>query len=53
MAQPEKSRPAPLAVTDEHVLTASGEFDVHDAPIDISIYLFEDWIAFVFFWALS
>ena len=48
MAQPE----SPLD-TNEHVLTASGEFDVHDAPIDISIYRFEDWIAFVFFWALS
>ena len=48
MAQPE----SPFD-TNEHVLTASGEFDVHDAPIDISIYRFEDWIAFVFFWALS
>ena len=53
MAQPEKSRPTALGDADEHVLTASGEFDVHDAPIDISIYRFEDWIAFVFFWALS
>jgi TRAP-type C4-dicarboxylate transport system permease small subunit len=38
---------------DEHVLTASGEFDVHDAPIDIRVYRVEEWIAFVFFWALS
>jgi len=38
---------------DEHVLTASGEFDVHDAPIDLGIYRFEDWIAFVFFWLLA
>ncbi|MBC8120069.1 MAG: TRAP transporter small permease [Burkholderiaceae bacterium] len=50
MAQPEKPA-APGA--EEHVLTASGEFDVHDAPIDISIYRLEEWIAFVFFWALS
>ena len=49
MAQPETN---PLN-NDEHVLTASGEFDVHDAPIDIRVYRFEDWIAFVFFWALS
>ncbi len=49
MAQPEKSTPD----VNEHVLTASGEFDVHDAPIDIGVYRFEDWIAFVFFWALS
>ena len=48
MAQPETT---PL--DNEHVLTASGEFDVHDAPIDIRVYRFEDWIAFVFFWALS
>ena len=49
MAQPE----TPIPDVNEHVLTASGEFDVHDAPIDISVYRFEDWIAFVFFWALS
>jgi TRAP-type C4-dicarboxylate transport system permease small subunit len=49
MAQPEESTPD----INEHVLTASGEFDVHDAPIDIRVYRFEDWIAFVFFWALS
>ena len=35
------------------MLTASGEFDVHDEPIDIRIYRFEDWIAFVFFWVLA
>ncbi|MDQ3189803.1 MAG: TRAP transporter small permease [Pseudomonadota bacterium] len=51
MAQPEKTTTLPD--DEEHVLTASGEFDVHDAPIDIRIYRFEDWIAFVFFWALS
>lgn len=50
MVQPEN--PA-VPDAEEHVLTASGEFDVHDAPIDISIYRVEDWIAFVFFWALS
>jgi TRAP-type transport system small permease protein len=52
MASPDVSVPAPVQ-GEEHVLTASGEFDVHDAPIDISVYRFEDWIAFVFFWALS
>ena len=49
MAQPE----GPVPLEQEHVLTASGEFDVHDAPIDIGIYRLEEWIAFVFFWALS
>lgn len=37
----------------EHVLTAGGEFDVHDAPIDLGIYRFEDWAALAFFWALA
>ena len=49
MAQPENAGP----LEQEHVLTASGEFDVHDAPIDIGIYRLEEWVAFVFFWALS
>jgi len=39
--------------TEEHVLTASGEFDVHDAPIDLSVYRVEDWLAFTFFWLLA
>ena len=38
---------------DEHVLTASGEFDVHDAPIDLGVYRAEDWLAFAFFWLLA
>lgn len=38
---------------DEHVLTASGEFDIHDAPIDLGVYRAEDWLAFGFFWALA
>ncbi|HQR76459.1 MAG TPA: TRAP transporter small permease [Burkholderiaceae bacterium] len=37
----------------EHVLTASGEFDVHDEPIDLGVYGFEDWISFGFFWLLA
>ena len=53
MASTERLTAVSSAESDEHVLTASGEFDVHDAPIDIGIYRFEDWIAFVFFWALS
>ncbi len=39
--------------TQEHVLTASGEFDVHDEPIDLRVYRFEDWVAFGFFWLLA
>ena len=37
----------------EHVLDASGHFDVHDDPIDLSRYTFEAWIAFGFFWVLA
>ena len=37
----------------EHVLNEAGEFDVHDEPVDISHYRFEDWIAFAIFWVLA
>jgi len=37
----------------EHVLSASGEFDVHDEPINLGVYHFEDWVAFAFFWLLA
>ena len=39
--------------TQEHVLNAAGEFDVHDEPVDISHYRFEDWAAFGIFWVLA
>jgi TRAP-type C4-dicarboxylate transport system permease small subunit len=35
------------------VMDAEGHFHVTDAPIDISKYRFEDWIALVFFWGLA
>jgi TRAP-type C4-dicarboxylate transport system permease small subunit len=38
---------------DGHVLNAAGEFEVHDEPIDLSHYRFENWIAFAFFWVLA
>jgi TRAP-type C4-dicarboxylate transport system permease small subunit len=37
----------------EHVLGADGEFHVTDEPVDLSIYHFEDWIAFGFYWTLA
>ena len=37
----------------EHVLGADGEFHVTDEPVDLSVYHFEDWIAFGFFWVLA
>ncbi len=35
------------------VMDAEGHFHLTDAPIDISRYRFEDWIALVFFWLLA
>jgi len=35
------------------VMTADGHFDVHDAPVDLSVYHVEEWIALVFFWVLA
>ncbi len=35
------------------VMDAEGHFHVTDAPIDISKYRFEDWIALIFFWGLA
>ena len=40
-------------VADERVLDESGHFHAHDAPIDLSHYTFEEWIAFVLFWVLA
>jgi TRAP-type C4-dicarboxylate transport system permease small subunit len=37
----------------EHVLNEAGEFAVTDEPIDLSVYAFEDWVAFGFFWVLA
>jgi TRAP-type C4-dicarboxylate transport system permease small subunit len=44
---------ARLEDSEEHVLNAKGEFAVHDEPVDISHYRFEDWIAFGIFWVLA
>ena len=53
-------RPATMADTivpgsppAEHVLDESGHFHAQDAPIDLSHYTFEAWIAFAFFWLLA
>src|SRR5471030_2699856 len=37
----------------EHVLGADGEFHVTDEAVDLSVYRFEDWVAFGFFWVLA
>jgi TRAP-type C4-dicarboxylate transport system permease small subunit len=38
---------------EEHVLNEAGEFVLHDEPIDLTRYRFEDWVAFAFFWVLA
>jgi len=38
---------------DEELVDASGHFHAHDAPIDLTAYAFEAWIAFAFFWLLA
>ena len=42
-----------MAAAEEHVLNAAGEFEVHDEPIDLAQYRFENWLAFAFFWVLA
>ena len=37
----------------EHVLDEEGHFHVEDAPIELSEYLFEDWLSLGFFWLLG
>jgi len=38
---------------DEQLVDASGHFHLRDAPVDLSVYSFEAWIAFAFFWLLA
>ena len=52
-AVPDSVRQAPPAAGEEHVLDETGHFNVHDAPIDLSHYTIEAWIAFGFFWVLA
>jgi TRAP-type C4-dicarboxylate transport system permease small subunit len=44
---------SPATEPDEQLMDASGHMHVHDAPIDLTIYSFEAWIAFAFFWVLA
>ena len=43
----------PGSVAEEHVLDETGHFHAKDAPIDLSHYTFEAWVAFGFFWLLA
>ncbi|GAB4467535.1 MAG: TRAP transporter small permease [Burkholderiaceae bacterium] len=38
---------------EDHGLEDDGRFDVHDAPVDLKVYRFEDWIALALFWLLA
>src|ERR1700682_5923337 len=48
-----KKTPPPAAPPEEHVLDETGHMRITDAPIDLSHYTFEAWIAFFFFWVLA
>jgi TRAP-type C4-dicarboxylate transport system permease small subunit len=37
----------------EQILGADGEFHITDEPVNISVYAWEDWIAFGLFWTLA
>jgi TRAP-type C4-dicarboxylate transport system permease small subunit len=45
--------PPPGLAAEEHVLDASGHVHLEDAPIDLSIYPFEAWVALALFWILG
>jgi len=42
-----------IADPSEQILGADGEFHITDEPVDISVYAWEDWIAFGLFWTLA
>jgi len=44
---------APPESADAPVIDASGHMHVTDAPVDLSHYTFEGWLAFGFFWVLA
>jgi len=48
-----EAKPVSTPANEQHVLDATGHVHLTDAPIDLSIYSFEAWIAFVFFWLLA
>jgi len=54
--QMEQNTPVPQSqpvASEDRVLDTSGHVHLIDAPIDLSIYPFEAWIAFGFFWLLA
>ena len=47
------TKPNESVAADERLVDEAGHFHAHDAPIDLSVYSFEAWIAFGFFWLLG
>src|SRR3954468_18602159 len=45
--------PVQAVDADAPVIDESGHFHVTDAPIDLSVYTIEAWVAFAFFWLLA
>jgi len=43
----------PQATGEEHVMTDSGEFNVHEEAVDLSDTIAEGWVALGFFWLLA
>ncbi len=48
-----KDTPVAPVASEEHVLDASGHVHFADAPIDLSVYRLEAWVALAFFWVLA
>jgi TRAP-type transport system small permease protein len=48
-----KDTPVPPVASEDHVLDASGHVHFADAPIDLSVYRVEAWVALAFFWVLA
>src|SRR2546429_6572268 len=48
-----KNTNPPATLPEEHVLDETGHMHITDAPIDLSHYTIEAWIAFAFFWVLA
>jgi TRAP-type C4-dicarboxylate transport system permease small subunit len=40
-------------VQDQAVLDSEGHFHASDAPVDLSVYRWEDWLTLAMFWALA
>jgi TRAP-type C4-dicarboxylate transport system permease small subunit len=53
MIQPPNATGAPEEGREGHVLDATGHVHLSDAPIDLSIYPFEAWVALILFWILG